>query len=172
MNRLMNFLERLLTSKINYKRLLQYILFLFLSLLAQNMVLNRVRILGVCPFVLPAVAVAVGMFEGATWGALFSLLMGVFADMAYIENTVTFTVLFPLLAFGSGFISQFFINRRFFAFMGAALVGLLVTGIVQMLLTAAGDSLSFVMIRVVVLQTLWAMPFAVLAYFPAAHWIE
>lgn len=172
MGRLSNLLEKLIFSRINYRRVLRYALFLFLSLLAQNMVLNRVRILGVCPLVLPAVAVAAGMFEGATWGSLFGLLLGLFADMAYIENSILFTVLFPALAFASAFVSQFFINRRFFAFMGVALAGLLLTGLAQMLRTAVGDSFSLVMLRTVLLQTLWALPLAPLAYYPAAHLME
>ena len=172
MEYLVNTIEKLLLSRINGKRVLRYALFMFLSLLAQTMVLNRVRILGVCPMVLPAVAVAVGMFEGATWGSLFSLVMGIFADMAFIENTVVFTLLFPALAFVSGFISQFFINRRFVAFMGAAIAALLVTGLVQMLHTAAKDVFALSMISTALLQTLWSIPFAVLAYLPPARWIE
>ena len=172
MDRFSSTIERLILSRIRTKRVLRYALFMFLSLLAQTMVLNRFRILGVCPMVLPAVAVAVGMFEGATWGSLFSLVMGIFADMAFVENTVTFTVLFPALAFVSGFVSQFFINRRFFAFMGVALAALLATGLVQMLRTAAMDVFSLSMIPTVLLQTLWSLPFAVLAYLPPARWIE
>ena len=68
----------------------------------------------------PAAVVAVGMFEGASWGAIFGLVLGIFADMDYVENTVMFTLLLPALAFFAGFVSQFFINRRFFAYMGAA----------------------------------------------------
>ena len=172
MERLVNTIEKLLLSRIDGKRVLRYALYMFLSLLAQTMVLNRVRILGVCPMMLPAVAVAAGMFEGATWGSLFSLVMGIFADMAFIENTVTFTVLFPALAFVSGFVSQFFINRRFFAFMGVALAALLVTGFVQLLHTAVSDVFSLSMISTALLQTLWSLPFAVLAYLPPARWIE
>ena len=172
MDRFSSTIERLILSRIRTKRVLRYALFMFLSLLAQTMVLNRFRILGVCPMVLPAVAVAVGMFEGATWGSIFSLVMGIFADMAFVENTVTFTVLFPALAFVSGFVSQFFINRRFFAFMGVALGALLATGLVQMLRTAAMDVFSLSMIPTVLLQTLWSLPFAVLAYLPPARWIE
>jgi len=159
-------------EKINVKRIFQYWLFMFLSLIAQNMLFTQLRPLGVCPLVLPAVAVAVGMFEGAIWGAVFSLIMGIFADMAFIENTIVFTVLFPALSFATGFVAQFFINRRFFAYMGAALIGLLVTGVVQMLKTAAMDVWAASMISTVLLQTLWSLPFAALAYFPAAEWIE
>lgn len=145
---------------------------MFLSLVAQNMLFTELRPLGVCPMVLPAVAVAVGMFEGATWGAVFSLIMGIFADMAFIENTITFTVLFPALSFVTGFIAQFFINRRFFAYMGATLIALITTGVVQMLKTAALDTWSATMLVTVLLQTLLSLPFAVLAYYPAAEWIE
>lgn len=98
--------------------------------------------------------------------------MGIFADMAYVENTVTFTLIFPALAFAAGFISQFFINRRFFAFMGAALAGLFVTALVQMLKTLAADGFSMAMVGTVLLQTLWSLPPAALAYFPPAKWIE
>lgn len=163
---------RELFAKINVKRLLKYALYMFLSLVAQNMLFTQIRPFGVCPMVLPAVAVAVGMFEGATWGAVFSLIMGIFADMAFIENTVTFTILFPALSFAAGFVSQFYINRRFFAFMGVTLTALLVTGVVQMLKTAAMDVWAGSMITTVLLQTLWSLPPAVLAYFPPAEWIE
>lgn len=156
----------------NIKRLLKYALYMFLALITQNMLFTQIRPLGVCPLVLPAVAVAVGMFEGATFGAVFSLILGFFADMAFIENTTTFTILFPALAFASGFVAQFFINRRFFAYMGAAFVGLLATGIVQMLKTSAMDAFAPVMLVTVFLQTLWSMPPAVLAYYPPAEWIE
>ena len=172
MGNLGNTIERLILGRIEGKRVLRYALYLFLALLAQNMVLNRVRIAGVCPMVLPAVAVAAGMFEGATWGSILSLILGIFADMAFVENSVTFTLLFPALAFASGFISQFFINRRFFAYMGVALLALLLTGVVQMLLVIAKDSFAMSMLPTVLLQTLWSLPFAVLAYLPPARWYE
>lgn len=172
MGNLGNTIERLILGRIKGKRVLRYALYLFLALLAQNMVLNRVRIAGVCPMVLPAVAVAAGMFEGATWGSILSLILGIFADMAFVENSVTFTLLFPALAFASGFISQFFINRRFFAYMGVALLALLLTGVVQMLLVIAKDSFAMSMLPTVLLQTLWSLPFAVLAYLPPARWYE
>ena len=171
-NELRDLIAREILSRIKVRRVLRYALYMFLALLTQNMLFTQLRIAGVCPMILPAVAVAVGMFEGSTWGAIFSLIMGVFADMAFVENTILFTVLFPALAFASGFISTFFINRRFFAFMGAALLGLLVTGLVQMMRTVAVDTFSAVMFRTVILQTLWSLPFAILAYLPPARWIE
>ena len=159
-------------SKINPRRVLLYALYMFLALVFQTMVLTYIRPLGVCPFVLPAAAVAVGMFEGGTWGAVFALVLGIFTDMVFVESTVTFTLLFPALAFATGFVSQFFINRRFFGFMLAAAVALLITALVQMLKVWAADGSSSAMLSTVLLQTLWSLPVAALAYFPPAHWIE
>lgn len=159
-------------AKINLRRLLLYALYLFLVLVFQNMALTQIRPLGVCPFMLPAAVVAVGMFEGASWGAVFGLFMGIFADMFYVESTVGFTLLFPAIAFAVGFVSQFFINRRFFAFMVASCAALLVTGVAQMLRVLVLEGWSFALLSTVILQTLWSLLPAVLAYFPPAKWIE
>ena len=154
------------------RRILLYALYLFLALVMQNMLFTQIRPLGVCPMILPGVCVAVGMFEGSTWGAVFALILGIFADMAYVENTVLFTILFPALAFAAGFACQFFVNRRFFAFMGLTAAASLVTAAVQMVTTAAGDAWSVSMLSTVALQTLWSLPPSILAFFPPARWIE
>ena len=122
--------------------------------------------------VLPAVAVAVGMFEGATLGPLFSLIMGIFADMSFVEHTIFFALVLPALSFTAAFVSQFFINRRFFAFMGITLAALFITAVLQMLKTLAGDTWSGAMLSTVIVQTLWSLPFSAVAYFPPAKWIK
>ena len=164
------FLLRYMMPKVEWKQVLRYLVYLFLCLIVQTMLLSRTRIAGICPYALPAAAVAVGMFEGPVAGVLYGLLLGFFADMAFVENTVLFTVMFPMLAFAAGFVSQFFINRRFFAFMGAAVLGLLLTAFGQLLHTSASDGFSAVMIRTVLLQTLWSVPLAALAYIFPAKW--
>ena len=169
---LREFIIKYMTPRVDGKQVLRYALYLLLSLIVQTMLLSRTRIAGVCPYVLPAAAVAVGMFEGPVWGVVFSLILGIFADMAFVETTVLFTVTFPCLAFATGFVAQFFINRRFFAFMGAAFAGLLLTGFVQLMHTAASDSFSMLMVGTVILQTLWSLPLAALAYLAPARWSQ
>ena len=161
-----------LFTKEKIRRLLLYALYLYLTLALQNMIFPHIRPLDVCPMVLPAAVVAVGMFEGVTGGSLFGLVMGLFADMAYVETTVLFTLLLPCIGFAMGFVSQFFINRRFFAYMIASVAALLVTGIVQMVKPMVMGGWDFSLIKTVILQALWSLPAAVLVYFPPAKWID
>ena len=167
---LREFLIRYMMPKVEWKQVLNNALYIFLCLLVQTMLLSRFRIAGICPYALPAAAVALGMFEGPIGGVLYSLVLGYFADMAFVENTVLFTLLFPALAFAAGFIAQFFINRRFFAYMGAALLGLAITALGQMLHTSTMDGFSGAMLSTVLLQTLWSLPLAALAYIFPARW--
>ena len=159
-----------LLEKVNVHKILRYALFVFLTLMAQNMVFGRLRLFGVSPMILPAAAAALGMFEGATWGPVICLFMGYFADMSFVENSIFFLLLLPLLSLLSAFVSQFFINRRFFAFMGLALLSLLITSALQIVKTMANDSWSTQLLLVGIFQTLWSLPFSALAYFLPARW--
>lgn len=159
-----------LYEKIDLQRGIRYGLYIFLTLTAQNMLLGSLRIAGVCPTVLPAAAAAMGMFEGATFGPVFALIMGLFADMAYVENKIFFTLLLPGLSMLSAFISQFYINRRFFAFMGVSVLMLLITGTLQVLKTLAADGFSTDMLTVAAIQTIWSLPFCAVTYFPPSRW--
>lgn len=50
---------------------------------AETLFLNRLPIFGVIPVLLPLAAVAVGLWEGDTAGAVYGLCLGVFADAIY-----------------------------------------------------------------------------------------
>ena len=157
-------------EKIDLNRITRYALYMLLTLTVQNMVLSHIRPLDVCPLILPAAAAAVGMFEGATFGPVFSLFLGFFADMSFVENRVFFLLLLPVLSLLAAFVSQFFINRRFFAFMGLALLSLIITAVLQIVKTMAGDGWSMQLVLVGILQTLWSLPFSAMTYFPPARW--
>ena len=103
-------------DRIDFGKVAKYAAYLLLCLILQNIIFTQLRLFDVCPLVLPAVAVAMGMFEGAVWGPLFSLLLGIFADMAFVENTIFFTLVFPAVSFAAAFVANFFINRRFYLY--------------------------------------------------------
>ena len=130
-------------EKIDLNKVLQRLLFIFLTLMAQNMVFSHIRPFDVCPLLLPAAAAALGMFEGATRGPLLCLLMGYFADMSFVEHRVFFLLVLPGVSLLSAFLSQFFINRRFFAYMGAAALGLLATAVILWFTDSAASFLCF-----------------------------
>ena len=154
------------------RRVLWYGVYMLVVLIVQDMVLTQIRPAGVCAFVPPAAVTAVAMFEGAIPGVVFALVLGIFTDMFTPGTVVTYTVLFPLIAFGVGILAQFFINRRFLGFMLLALAALLITALAQTLIVAVKGTGSFSALWTAILQTLWSLPVAALVYFPPARWIE
>ncbi len=166
-----DFFKDYLTPR-RFKRVLWYGVYLLVVLIVQDMVLTQIRPAGVCAFIQPAAVAAVGMFEGAIPGVVFGLVTGIFTDMFTPHSVITYTVLFPLLAFGVGMLSQFFVNRRFLGFMLLALAALLATALVQTLIISLKDGWSLSLTWAGILQTLWSLPPAVLTYFPPAKWIE
>jgi cell shape-determining protein MreD len=155
-----------------FKRVLWYGVYLLVVLIVQDMVLTQIRPGGVCAFIPPAAVTAVAMFEGAVPGAIFALVLGVFTDMFTPGTLITYTLLFPFIAFGVGMLAQFFVNRRFLGFMLLALAALLLTALVQTLIIAVKSGGFFSAVWTALLQTLWSLPFAALVYFPPARWIE
>ena len=146
------------------KNILRYALFGFLALLLQNMLLTQTKIFGVYPMILPAAVVAVGMFEGPAFGALFGLIIGIFADMAFVENTILFTVLFSAIGFFSAFMADFYINKRFVAFLVMALIAGLITAAFQMIKCMLSDEFSLSMLKTMLVQTAVSVPFSALAF--------
>ncbi len=155
-----------------FKRVLWYGVYMLVVLIVQDMVLTQIRPGGVCAFIPPAAVTAVAMFEGAIPGVVFALVMGIFTDMFTPGTLITYTLLFPAVAFGVGILAQFFVNRRFLGFLLLAAAALLLTALVQTLIIAVKSAGSFSAVGTAVLQTLWSLPLAALVYFPPARWIE
>lgn len=154
------------------RRVLWYGVYLLVVLIVQDMVLTQIRPAGVCAFIAPAAVTAVGMFEGAIPGVIFGLIAGIFTDMFTPGTVITYTLLFPFLAFGVGVLAQFFVNRRFLGFMLLSFAALLFTALVQSVVISLKSAWSFSVLGTALLQTLWSLPFSALVYFPPAHWIE
>lgn len=160
----MAFLELLDIKKI--RKGLIYLLCVIVSIGLQNLLFARVSFWGVHVMFVPVIVVAIGIFEGGVWGAVFGLICGWLLDMTMLSSTATFLVLFALLGFGAGFLTEFVINRRFFSAMLLSLLALGITAACQIVplwafhSTPLGDVLP-----TAGLQTAVSLPFAVPAYF-------
>lgn len=147
---------------------LVYIAFMILVQFLQDTVLARFAVFGVKTLFVPAAVAAVGFHEGGFRGGLYGLLAGILCDMTYGENTVLFTVVFPLVGFGAGLAAGFALNRTFLAYMFTAFICLLLTGCVQMLrVLVLQPAALFYCLIIVAVQALISMPIAALLYFPA-----
>ena len=138
------------------RRVLWYGVYMLVVLIVQDMVLTQIRPGGVCAFIPPAAVAAVAMFEGAIPGVVFALVMGIFTDMFTPGTLITYTLLFPFLAFVVGILAQFFVNRRFLGFMLLALAALVLTALTQTTIIALKSAGSFSAIWTGILQIfLW-----------------
>ena len=143
-----------------------YGLYLLAFLLLQNVIFSHIAPLGVRAMFMPALVVAVALFEGGRVGGLFGLAAGIACDIFFSSQTVLFTVLFPVIGFAVGFLVDFFLNRRFFAYAMLALAALFLSAFAQMfpLLVYHGQG-SWALWRTAILQTLWGVPFVWPAYY-------
>ena len=130
------------------------------------MVFSQIELLGVHALFVPAIVVAIGMYEGGVWGALFGLLAGYICDMSFSANTALFLVLFAVFGFLSGLLADFFVNCRFYSFMIIAALALLITPVCQIIPLWIYDGTPLgALLPTAALQTLWSIPLAAPAYF-------
>lgn len=146
---------------------LEYAVYLVLTMLLQALLFSRLSFFGAKGFIIPAAAVAAGIYLGGVKGAVFGLLLGLFTDMNFSESTVLFTILFSLIGFASGFLSEFYINKSFTAFMILSTAAILFTGFVQLvfaIITSGAELLPGLL--TVALQTLLSILPVMLLYLP------
>ena len=148
------------------RKAILYLLCIIVALWLQTMVLSRVILLGARPFFLPALIVAIGLWEGGVWGGMLGLAAGLGCMLSMAGSPVLFLVLLPVLGFLSGLLADFLINRRFVSYLLLAALALLVTALLQALpfwiFRGAAPRPLF---TVALLQALWALPLAVPSYF-------
>jgi len=158
----------ILLEQINWKKVRKAVLYLICILLTvwlQTMVLARVRIFGAAPFILPALAVAIGMWEGGVWGASLGMVAGAYCDMCFSDTTVLFFLLFTVFGFAAGALTEFLINRRFAAYLLLAAAVLVITALCQALpLWFFRDTALWPPLKTALLQALWSLPLAAPLY--------
>ena len=143
-----------------------YALYLLAFLLLQNVIFSHISVFGVRAMFMPALVVAVALFEGGYRGGLFGLAAGVVCDLYFAGQSVLFTILFPVMAFAVGFMADFFLNRRFFSYAVLAVLALFLSAFAQMfsLLIYRGQG-SWTLWGVAILQTILSVPFIFPAYY-------
>lgn len=140
--------------------------YMLLVLLAQDLVLSRITLLGVRALILPAAAVSVGMFMGGVWGGVFGLVLGFFGDMSF-GGSVMFTVLFPFLGFFSGVAARWYVNKSFFAYLCVTLAAFVLTAFCQLFwVWVILDQPLAGLLGTAAKQILWSLPLAAPLYFP------
>lgn len=148
------------------RKAILYLLCIVVTLWLQTMVFSRLVLLGAKPFFVPALIVAIGMFEGGVWGGMLGLAAGLGCLWSMAGSPVLFLVLLPVFGFLSGLLADFLINRRFLAYLLLAALALLVTALLQALpLWVFRGAAPRPLMTVALLQALWALPLAVPAYF-------
>lgn len=149
------------------RNFLQYAVYLILTMLLQGVLFSRISIFGAKGMLMPAAVVCAGMYLGGVKGAVFGIFMGVFTDMGFSENTILFTLIFPVLGFISGLLSEFYINKNFFTYMVLGTLACAVTAFAQMLVAvvSAGAEI-FPCLLMVLLQTLVSVLPMALLYLP------
>lgn len=146
---------------------LEYAVYLLLAMLLQSLLFSRLSIFGVKGFILPAAAVAAGMFLGGVRGAVFGICLGLFTDLSFTDSTFMYTLVFSILGFGAGFASEFYINKSFFVFMVMSIAAVLLTGLVQLLSAAIFSGAELLLgLKTVLLQTALSIPPVMLLYLP------
>ena len=155
-----------LIRKDRLRSILLLALYLALTLLAQNTLFARLKILGVYVCILPALMMAAAMFRGPIWAGVFGIFAGFFADMAYPESAVFFLVLLPLLGYFGGILAEHLMNQDLLAFLCMCLAAMLLTAFAQMLrLWVFHGAALGPMLLTGLKQTVVSIPFAIPFYF-------
>lgn len=104
-----------------------------LTCLLQGLILQRLSIWGVMPFLYPALAAMVAVREGALpAGAVYALALGAVCDLALPGAIPCFySVAFPLAAMLSGLLTRSWLSSNFLSSLAASALSFLVTGLLH-----------------------------------------
>ena len=150
------------------RKAILYLLCIIVAIWLQTMLLSRVMLLGVKAFFLPALIVAIGLFEGGVWGGMLGLAAGFGCMLSMVGSPVMYLVLLPAFGFLSGVLADFLINRRFVSYLLLAAIALLLTAFLQAApLWIFRGAEARAVFSVAALQAVWSLPLAVLCYFVA-----
>lgn len=149
------------------RRAIVYAVTLAIVFAVQDFIAARLPLWGVRPMLIPAAVVAIGLFEGGSWGGFLGLAAGFFYDMGYIEQTTLFTILLTAAGFFSGVLGKYLFHKGFYSFMTLVLAAMIVITLSQMLpFLFFTDTREAAIWRTGLIQVLWSLPWAIPVYFP------
>ncbi len=162
------------------RRAIVYGLLLAAVLVLQNQIVSRLPLLGVKPLLMPALVVAVALFEGGVWGGALGLAAGYFADFDYANTVVLFTVLLAAIGFFAGALGKYMLHKGFVSFLALLLAALGIVTFCQMfrfLFLTSEDARMFQalystgpagwrVLRTGFIQVVWSAVLSVPLYFP------
>ena len=148
------------------RKAILYLVCIIVTIWLQTMVFSRVVLAGAKPFFIPALIVAIGLYEGGIWGGTLGLAAGLGCTLSMAGSPLLFLVLLPVFGFLSGLLADYLINRRFISYLLLAALALLITALLQALpLWIFRGAAANTLFSVALLQALWSVPLAVPAYF-------
>lgn len=163
----------MLLDLINFQKIKRAVLYFAVVLVVlglQNLLFSRIRPLGIAAMFVPAVVVAIGMFEDGLWGAIFGLITGILCGIRFNGSLLLFAVLFAAFGFFAGLLSKYFVNKRFFSYYALCFAAFVITAFCQMFrLLFLTDAAPLALLRAGALQVLWSMFFPALIYFPVKN---
>lgn len=152
---------------IKVRKALLYGLILLGIVFFQEIVLSRIEILGVKPFITPMAAAAIGFYNGGVWGAVYGLLAGLSAAASLNGAPVMMTVIFPVIGFFAGALPMFLVSRRFISFLMINLGALILTALCQLFRFLVFTDTEILPLFITAgLQVLWSLPFIFIVYYP------
>ncbi len=143
---------------------LVYALATLLLFSLQSLLLNRIRVLNLLPFLYPVLPAVAAMYEGPRRGPVFGLCLGVVCDLLLpAPFSGFFTLAFPVTAIVSAYIAENFISPNFLCALVVSACGLLVTAGFRMLaeILSGGGDLPL-MARTAAIEAALTMPFVLL----------
>ena len=101
--------------------------------LVQGLLLQRLSLWGVMPFLYPALAAMVAVWEGAVpRGAVYALCLGALCDLALPGSVPCFyTVALPLAAMLAGLLTRGWLSSNLLSALTASALSYLVTGLLH-----------------------------------------
>lgn len=126
----------------------------------QHLILNRISVWDVTPFLYPMLPALVASYEGLQRGSRFSLIMGIVCDLLILGPFDGFyTVTFTLIGILAGAIGERLLSPGWLCGFTVSAMGLAIVNLARLLLyLLAGELHPILMGRIVLLEILITLP--------------